>query len=511
MSTSTPTWTSSKFVEFFTGSPLRFWITVVVVFTLGRLATWGYPYDSDHWIFYYVGHNWIVDGGQLYVDAWDHKPPLIFLYNGVMAALFGDNIVLHRLWFTLFAVVDTWLFYRIITRFMPALLSTIGSVVNPTRAIQLTLITYVFLRNLSQFASNGNTTENLGLVFLLAMILCYLKFADNRAWGWIALSGFFAANLFWVKGNLILLGGVIGLMVLIHGWKKPRLFLHVVAFIAPIILVSALWLGYFASQGTFQDFMVASFSFSAKYASSAWAGKVSANIVLILITAAMLIPALIFFVLFLKDAKKLYRVQAYQITGLSFLVGLALIGAVGSFYSYYLLIIMPFITIVMMYGMFQLGTLKKALRVIVALVFIATIVINGVISLRFLANNFTGITKQEASEFTAAAQYVNEHTDPVDRIIAYDYGATFYELAGRQSASRFISASHLLLDTRDNFGFGFDEIFLSEVETAQAPYIVINDRSKDLYYTNKPVADYIEKNYVPVEKFGQIEVLERKP
>ena len=502
-------WTTSTFVEFFTRTPVRFFVTLLVVFTLGRVATWGYPYDSDHWIFYYVGHNWIVDGGQLYVGAWDHKPPLIFLYNGIMAALFGDNIVLHRIWFTLFAVVDIVLFYLVTKRVMPKLLAAINSPVDPIRGTQLTLILYVFLRNLSQFASNGNTTENLGLVFLLGMIWAYLKFTDTRSWGWIALSGFFVANLFWVKGNLILLGGVIGLLLLIHGWKKAHLVWHVIAFIAPIVIVSLIWIGYFASQGTFQDFITASFSFSAKYASSAWAGKVSANILLILITAAMLVPALIFFALYLRDFSKQYRNEAYQLIGMSFLVGLGLIAAVGSFYSYYLLIIMPFITLVMMYGMFRLDSLSRFLRVALSLLFIATIAINGVISLRFLANNFGGITKQEAIEYTQAANYVNEHTNPNDRVIAYDYGATFYQLAGRESASRFISASHLLLDTRDNFGFGFDDIFLTEVESAKAPYIVINERSKDLYFTNKPVADYIKSHYTTVKKFGNIEVLER--
>lgn len=510
MNTSTANWTTSKFVEFFTRSPLRFWITLIIVFALGRLATWGYPFDSDHWIFYYVGHNWIVDGGQLYVGAWDHKPPLIFLYNGVMAALLGDNIVLHRMWFTLFAIVDTVLFYFVTKRFMPQLLATIRSTVDPQRAIQLALLLYVFIRNLSQFASNGNTTENLGLIFLLAMILCYLKFSDNRSWGWIALAGFFAANLFWVKGNLILLGGVVGLLLLIHGWKKPHLVWHVIAFIAPILIVSALWLGYFAAQGTFQDFMVASFSFSAKYASSAWAGKVSANILLIVITAAMLVPALIFFAVFLRDVKTQYRTQAYQVTGLSMLVGLALIAAVGSFYSYYLLIIMPFITLVVMYGLFRMTSFKKVTKVLLTLIFIGTIVVNGLISLRFLVNNYTGVTKQEAIEYTEAAQYVHEHTQPGDKVFAYDYGATFYELAGRQSASRFISASHLLLDYRDNFGFGFNDIFLAELEENQPPYIVLNDRSTDLYFTNEPVANYITENYEPVKKFGQIEVLERK-
>lgn len=510
MNTQTAGWTNSRFVTFFTASPFRFWLTIVIVFSLSRVATWGYPYDSDHWIFYYVGKEWIVNGGQLYVDAWDHKPPMIFLYNGVMAALFGDNIVLHRIWFTLFAVIDTWLFYRVITNFIPSLLSSLKTQVNSERAIQLTLILYVFLRNLSPFASNGNTTENLGLVFLLAMILCFMRFLKTSSLAWLALSGFWVGNLFWIKGNLILLGGVIGLVLLIQGWKnKPRLALHVLVFVAPILMISATWMAYFAIQGTFQDFMIAAFSFSAKYASSAWAGKLSANIVLLLITSAMLVPAVIFFVLFARDVRLQFTKPAYQITGLSFLVGLALIGAVGSFYSYYLLIIIPFITIMMMYGLFRLNSLSPLIRKSVVALFVVTIALNSAISLRFLANNFGGITVQEGQDFTEAAAYVTEHTQPGDKVFAYDYGATFYEMAQRDSASRFISASHLLLDYRDNFGFGFDEIFLGELEKSKPPFIVLNDRSQELYFENLPVAEYITEHYKDVAKFGAIDVLKR--
>ncbi len=120
-------WTSSRLVQSLIGRPVAFWITVVVVFAVARLATWGFPFDSDHWIFTYVGREWIVDGGQLYVDAWDHKPPMIFLMNGIMAALFGDNIVLHRIWLTAFTVLDCWLFFLLAKRVLPGMLDRVDA------------------------------------------------------------------------------------------------------------------------------------------------------------------------------------------------------------------------------------------------------------------------------------------------------------------------------------------------------------------------------------------------
>src|SRR5690606_800577 len=116
---------------------------------------------------YYVGQNWIVDGGSLYVDAWDHKPPMIFLLNGVMALLLGDNIVLHRIWLTAFAVLDSWLFYLLARQVLPRMLDAVHSGIDRTVAVRLALLLYVFLRNLSQFTSSGNNTENYGIVLVL--------------------------------------------------------------------------------------------------------------------------------------------------------------------------------------------------------------------------------------------------------------------------------------------------------------------------------------------------------
>lgn len=516
--TNTAGWTNSRFVQALTGRPVVFWIIVVAVFVVARLATWGYPFDSDHWIFYYVGHNWIVEGGQLYVTAWDHKPPMIFLFNGVMSLFLGDNIVLHRIWLTLFTVVDTWLFFLITKRVIPALLAGAASTrkpgfvarINPGTAVKLTLLLYVFLRNLSQFAANGNTTENYGLIFLLGMILAFLKFTDANKWGWLVLSGTFAGLLFWTKGNLILLGGVVGLLLLIHRWKrKGRLVGYVVLFVLPILIISAAWMAYFAAQGTFNDFIIASFSFSSKYASSAWAGKVSANFALILTTLVMLIPVLAYFVVYLRDIKAQWRNTSYQLVGLSFAIGLALIGAVGSFYSYYLLIIMPFMVIIVMYALLRIDSLAAWLKPTLVALLALTLVGNYAISMKMLLNNYTGSTAAEGKDYHQAANYVREHTSADQKVFAYDYGATFYELSGRSSASKFVSASHLLLDWRDNYGYGFDQTFINELEATQAPYIVMNDGTRNLYLANKPIADYIAEHYEATEKFGVIEVYKR--
>jgi len=290
--TVTGRFTSSRFVLAITQRPAVFWIVLVAVFALARLATWGFPYDSDHWIFAYVGRNWIVEGGDLYVDAWDHKPPMIFLMNGLMSALLGDNIVLHRIWLTAFAVLDTWLFYLVAKRVWPELLAGARSRIDADTAAKLSLLLYAFVRNLSTFTNSGNNTEAYGLVLVLLMVLAYLRYARTGEWWWIALAGLSCGVLFWFKANFLIFGAIIGLLMIVHGWRKPgRLVAHVFAYIAPIVLVALGWFAYFAAQGTFDDFWLASFGFSAKYASSAWGGSVSSNIWLFITTGALRVAA----------------------------------------------------------------------------------------------------------------------------------------------------------------------------------------------------------------------------
>lgn len=510
-SASTHRFTSSRFIVTLTQNRAVFWIVLIAVFALARLATWGYPYDSDHWIFYYVGKNWIVDGGDLYVDAWDHKPPLIFFFNGVMAWLFGGDIVWHRIWLTALAVVDAWMFYALAKLTLPSLLSTIKSTINPDVVIKLSLLLYVFLRNLSQFTSSGNNSENYGIIFVIGLLIAYLKFVQTNKWWWLALAGLWVGLLFWLKANFLLFGAIVGVLLLVHGWKnKAKLIGWVAIFIAPIVLMSLDWLIYFWVEGTFDEFVIASFSFSAKYASSAWAGKVSANILLIVTTAALALPALLFFVVgFVRDLRAQARTLAYQLIGLFFVASFVLIIAVGSFYAYYLLIAMPMIALVITYALVRAGEFSRVSRALLVIVFVGTLAVNYAISTRQLLNSFTGAAQQESVYYREAADFVRENTNPNDRVFAYDYGATFYQLAERNSASRYISASHLLLDYRDGFGFGLNETFLREMEDTQAPFVVLNDDSKELYFTNEPVAEYLLEHYEPAKRFGTLEVWQR--
>ncbi|PIX98917.1 hypothetical protein COZ22_03860, partial [bacterium (Candidatus Howlettbacteria) CG_4_10_14_3_um_filter_37_10] len=193
-----------------------FWSILVLLFIVSRLATWFYPYDSDHWIFYYVG-KMFAEGGVLYISAWDHKPPIIFVINAIMHLILSDNIIFHRILFTLFAIFDCFLFYRL------ALIIT--KKINTkefTYLSRISLLFYVFFRNLSQFTSSGNNTENFGLTFLLLMVLSYFSYLNNKKSRYLLASGFCFSILFFLKGNFALFSLPIILNIIISNLKTLK-------------------------------------------------------------------------------------------------------------------------------------------------------------------------------------------------------------------------------------------------------------------------------------------------
>lgn len=492
--------------------PVLFWVIAVILYCAARVATWGYPYDSDHWIFYYVGKIW-GEGGLLYVAAWDHKPPLIFLFNAWMSLITGDNIILHRIWLTCLSVATALLFYGLAKRVIPQLLALHarhGD--NPARAhflARVALLVFIFLTNLSQFTSSGNNTENYGLFFLVGMWYMYYLYSERRRWWYLLLAGIGLSCLFFLKGTFILFGlPIVILLIVRHRRSLGACIGHLALFGVSVVAQGAWWMWYFTQQGTLSDFFVASFGFSAKYAGSAWQGGVSNEPILTLETFLIIIPAVIAGIIMLRDIKKGLRNEGYIMLGTSLALGLLVVLSVGSFYPYYLQIIMPFVTLVFVYATVRLGSMRIGYRRMLIASAVLLCAFFYAVSSKQLLNNFTGSAAREADEYQQVADYVRSHTQPGDEVFDNSYGATFYQLAGRDSGSRFVSASVLLLDYRDHYGYDLDSVFIRDMERNQTVYVVTT-KGTSLYAKNAPVTKYLETHYHLEKQFTTFDVLRR--
>ena len=96
---------------------------------------------------------------------------------------------------------------------------------------------------------------------------------------------------------------------------------------------------------------------------------------------------------------------------------------------------------------------------------------------------------------TTAADYVRAHTSKTDKVIFYGYGATFYRLAGRDSGSRYISASHPLIDEREGFGYDFTGKYIGDLAVSKPKYVIIDQSTIDIYSQNTKITDYFSRRY----------------
>jgi 4-amino-4-deoxy-L-arabinose transferase-like glycosyltransferase len=472
-------------------SKRNYLLLLLGVFSFSRLATWLFPYDSDHWIFYYIGRRW-SEGSTLYLDMWDHKSPLIYAYNGLLHKLFGDNIVLHRLFFTVLALLGVWLFYKV-----AVLLYRQLKLKNSAGLARFSTLVFAFIANLAVFTNSGNNNENLGLVFLLVTLYFYLKWRQDplKLRSYLLLSGSMGGFVFTLKANFaaLLLPIVIDL-VIVSRKNIYRLISNLCFWVAGPLLQLLIWALYFQQIGTFKQFFIASFEFNSKYM-AALGLNIHAPGIIIFVSVLLLL--LLFFAPFLIRSWKLFSKNKTSINLFIVLLSACslafMILAGTTFYSHYYLIVLPLLCLV--FGATYEGTIKFKPKLL-ATGLCAIAVLLTLASYKQIYNSYFGSAKVEADNQATVARYINEHTNPNDTFFAYVYGATFYQLAGRDSGSRFISASHLLFDYKYRFGYGFNQQFISDMIYSEAKYVVMPSDTSDIYRVENPVAmTFIERNY----------------
>ncbi|RJO62041.1 hypothetical protein C4544_00890 [candidate division WS5 bacterium] len=526
----------NRFLE----SKKYFWVVLALLFIVSRMATWFYPYDSDHWIFYYVGKA-VANGQLLYVNAWDHKPPLIFEFNALMHLLFGGNLILHRIFLTALAILDIFLFYKLTNIFTKEFFAR-----NADKITRVALLLYVFWRSLSQFTSSANNTENIGLIFLLLMYLAFFKFYsslssrvkkseaegslknnekkgflhsphaqvsrnDKSGYIYLLLSGICLSVLFYLKPNFSLLSLPIIIEIFLLSYRSIKKFvMNYLVFGIPFILQTAFWILYFKSQNALEDFWIASFAFSSAYAKSTWSGNVSPQKVFIVMLLPLAIPLLIFAYRFLRDFKKIRTDNTYGFLFFMFLSSLALAFGLGSFYPYYFLILLPSFILIIAYSGEVFLKIGKPKNLVLVLLLLGGMVVSLGISTKQLLNSFSGSVKSQLNEYQQIANYVKANSNKDEKIVFYDYGAVMYQLAERGSGSRFISASILLLDERDQYGFGLSDAFINDLEKSKPKYWIISKDEDSLYYQNKKIILYMLNNFRQDKEFDDYIVLKNK-
>lgn len=490
-------------IKNFLNSNVRFWVFLVILYFFTRLTTWFYPIDGDHWIFWVVGKD-LAEGGTLYITSWDHKAPLIFLFNAFLYIVGKDNVWIHRIIITLVSLFGVYIFYKlsiILTNFENKKVFNIK--------VKIALIFYVLWINLSHISSGGNNNENLGLIFLTSSYFFYLKFFESKKLGLLMIAGFLVSCLFFLKANFLILALPILIHILFIERKNIKnLVKYFMILGIPFLAHTGLWILYFYSNNSLEEFFKAAFLFNSKYISSGWIGKVSGQLVFIAINIPLITTFLLALYLAAKkfNAKKNNHLYIFLISiGISSLIFVSML---GTFYPYYYLMIIPSISLI--YGTFLTDlNFNRPINKTLSITVIFSMVIASVISLKQPYNFFSGEAKSDFEEKIKVARYIKNISTNDDKIIAYVYGSTFYYLTNRKMGTRYASASHMLLDYRDNYGFNLNDKFIKDAENNRPKFVIMLKDQNNLYSVNKPLIDYFNRHYVFDKSFDKYIVLKR--
>lgn len=486
-----------------------FWLLCGLVLVISRMATWLFPFDSDHWIFYYVGRRW-AEGASLYVDMWDHKSPLIFGYNAILYKLFGGNIAAHRIVFTIVAILTIWVFYKT----AQLLLAQIKQK-NADTYTKIGTLFFIFFANISQFTNSGNNNENLGMLPLLGALYFYLKYREKTSkWYFLLITGLLAGLVFTLKANFaILLLPIAFDIIYLHRKNILKMFVSLAIFGFACIAQLTAWALYFKSIGTFKNFWIATFEFNSKYIKALGWDFGAPGILIFLLVLALLIAFFApFLVISISKIRHVLQSKEYSfelITPLMAISVLLFIALAGTFYSHYFLITIPYLCLVLAATLSQIRKIKYFK--ILLIIGVGIIGLMSLISYKQLYNSVSGSAASELSNQQLAAYYIEAHTEPSDKIFANVYGATFYRLAERNSGTRFVSASHLLIDYKHNFGYDFNKIAMEDFAKSKPKYIIISADPDDLYLKQNPVmTKYFKDNYTFEATVGGYQILVRK-
>lgn len=448
--------------------------------------------STDSGVFAYCGQQ-MLQGGLLYRDCWDNKPPLVYALNALAIAL-GDNTP-ESIWFfqACWITLTGFVFYLVLRRIWGHRLAF--------------FITFFFLATLlyPSYYQGGNLTETYALLPLILMMGAFYNYLTTGKRLYVIWIGLLAALAFLLKPTYLALSLAIALSILfLDGSRRSMRFLIERGL---LLLVSAgLPLGltavYFASQGAFQDFSFAVFEHNFLYTQEGFTRHSLLDSLKLYLTikpmsvvvSLAIISACVFVIdhaqkllhsrvrvgqgyaegftpghLSLDDARRWHMLSLVVSIPLDF----ALFALSGKNFGHYLMIPLPALTAC---GAYAISVLCKFGHTVSAKKVgsqARSVFIIALAALAYLyAQWFFAVAEEEipepgkltaflkssdilAHQPTELEQYILDHSQPDEPVLVWSSDPYLNFVTGRRSPTRYIFPLHLLTPTlTGSTGFG---------------------------------------------------------
>jgi 4-amino-4-deoxy-L-arabinose transferase-like glycosyltransferase len=237
---------------------VAFLLAAAIVFGLRFHTVNQVVVDWDESVYLVVAQDFI-HGGSLYVTAWDHKGPLLYLTLAPVVAAANGNIEPVRLFTTAWLLASMWLVFLIARRLVP-----------PERAFIAPLVYGIFF-SLPRFGGLAANAELFMMLPAAASVWAAVRWIDERRGPAIlALSGLLAGTAILYKPNAAFTVAVIPLMIFSRryggGNDRPRnAVLNLALFAAAAAVLPAIALAAFSLAGSVRAFLGAVFLFNRAY------------------------------------------------------------------------------------------------------------------------------------------------------------------------------------------------------------------------------------------------------
>ncbi len=259
---SAPTSTFARKVSLRSRQVLIVGTALICILALGlsfRAGALDFPLDRDEGVYAYIGAN-LTSGIVPYRDAFDHKPPGIYLFYAA-ASIGPDKVTSIRLATDVLFTASILLVFAITTR-------TYGRTAGLVAALA-----WAALGNHFPLEAERANTEQIMVPFLLGALWSFQKGAAGSSTRWLIVSGLASGIAFLLKQVAVLpalvLLGYLGLRAFRKGnWRRSaREIAAVTVGIALPILATVI---YFGAVGALDDLYYAVFRLNYTYVESSW-------------------------------------------------------------------------------------------------------------------------------------------------------------------------------------------------------------------------------------------------
>jgi hypothetical protein len=457
--------------------------------------------STDSGTFAYCGQV-IRNGGLMYRDCWDNKPPGVYYLNATAIWLSGSNPfaiwLFQAIWLTI-AVLAYFLILNLI--FEHKGLATLGS---------FTLLLVILYPGIFE---GGNFTETyavLPAVISLGAFWAYLRFGRKR---WLIALGLLIAAGFLLKPTYIAVGLAASILV-VYLEVRRRQYKSLVLNLAILCLSALVPLGligmYWVIKQDFSELWFAVFVHNISYLRQGFSvvslyGTARMFLIQQPMAALTVLIGSSFVTFLFQHARRIFSVRLadrYDIDSflpghmdlqqvrewfyvgvfLAFLLDIMFLASSGKNFGHYLQVLLPGMVLGMLYLInflrqsFQGDHLNRNLQV-VALSAVLIVSLSG--GLEIAAKELPNV--QELKAFfstpdltvyqpTELEQYIINHSAPTDSVLIWAGHPGMNFVTHRRSPTRFIFLQHLFTPT-PNGPNGFNE-FLQEL-AADPPALIV--------------------------------------